>query len=100
MRCDGVCRRRYASFRAKVGRAYWLASLVSFHLTPSLLVFFALGPVFAPLADGASSPLNAGEMTAAGLTLAAIAVESVADEQLRLVRASDAVLAHLAVCER
>ena len=89
---------RYANIRlqlAEVGRQqmasnlagavlYWSCSLVSLHLTPTLLVFGALCPLGRVVLQGSDAPpLCAFDAAAAFVTAAGIAVEAVADEQLR-----------------
>ena len=61
---------------------YWLVSLVSLHLTPSLLVYSALCPLGRVVLQGsAAPPLCALDAAAALLTAAGIALEAIADEQ-------------------
>jgi len=75
--------------RTKSPALYWVASLVSLHLTPTLLVFAALRPLgLAILA--APAPLRHAEAGAALVSAAAILLEGVADEQLRRFRQSQA----------
>ena len=63
---------------------YWQVSLVSLHLTPSLLVYSALCPLGRVVLQGtAAPPLCALDAAAALLTAAGIALEAIADEQLR-----------------
>ena len=63
---------------------YWQVSLVSLHLTPSLLVYCALCPLGRVVLQGsAAPPLCALDGVAALLTAAGIALEAIADEQLR-----------------
>ncbi|MCA9516800.1 MAG: DUF1295 domain-containing protein [Myxococcales bacterium] len=73
---------RYRDLRARSGRAYWLVSLTGIHLFPTALVFAGMLPVWAVLTGpgGALGPLD---VVAAVVTASAIAVEAVADAQLR-----------------
>lgn len=76
---------RYRDMRPKAGRAYWLLSLLGFHLMPTALVFVGC----LPLAFALTSPAPLGPLGLAGgfVTLGAIAIEGIADEQLRSFRA-------------
>eukprot|EP00445_Apocalathium_hangoei_P036817 CAMPEP_0203950244 /NCGR_PEP_ID=MMETSP0359-20131031/84428_1 /ASSEMBLY_ACC=CAM_ASM_000338 /TAXON_ID=268821 /ORGANISM="Scrippsiella Hangoei, Strain SHTV-5" /LENGTH=331 /DNA_ID=CAMNT_0050882401 /DNA_START=48 /DNA_END=1043 /DNA_ORIENTATION=+ len=67
-----------------VGRLYWLLSLTSLHLTPSLLVFFGLGPLQRLWTSGASGapPLGALDAVAAAVSMAAMLANGAADTQL------------------
>ena len=68
---------------------YWLFSLSSLHLTPTLLVFFAFAPAAATVLaapPAALPPLCAVDAAAAAATLGAIAYEAWADETLRRFR--------------
>lgn len=67
--------------------AYWMVSLTSLHLTPTLLTFFTLAPVGLLIISGPPTPPAPDASAAAvALTLAAVAVEAVADEQLKAFR--------------
>lgn len=79
---------RYVEIRGKTGRAYWLVSLVGIHVMPTLWVFLGVLSVIPALAS--SAPL--GPLDAIGLvvTASAIALETLADEQLRRFRRDDA----------
>jgi steroid 5-alpha reductase family enzyme len=74
---------RYVTIRHKTGRAYWLASLVTIHLMPTLWVFAGLLPLYAALSPQSERPFGALDVVATVVTLAAIIVETVADRQLR-----------------
>lgn len=71
---------RYAEMRAKTGKAYWLVSLLAFHMMPTVVVFLGCLPLW--YATRAAEPLGVLDVVAAVLTLAAIGIETVADEQL------------------
>ena len=72
---------RYREIRSKTGRGYWPASFVSIHLMPTVWVFLGLLPLFPALAQ----PGDFGILDAAAglVTLAAVVIETVADQQLR-----------------
>ena len=76
---------RYVDMRQKTGRAYWLVSLLGIHLFPTLMVFGGCLPLYAALARGAR-PLNFVDALAALVTGLAIAIEAIADAQLRRFR--------------
>lgn len=73
---------RYREIRARTGRWYWPASLFSIHLFPTAWVFLGLLPLWPALALP-SAPLGWLDALAGLVTGAAIAVETVADLQLR-----------------
>lgn len=73
---------RYVDFRTKTGRGYWLMSLTGLHLFPTLMVILGCLPLHAAL-SGPAVPFGALDVVAALVTLAAIAIETLADEQLR-----------------
>jgi steroid 5-alpha reductase family enzyme len=72
---------RYVEIRAKTGKAYWPASLVSIHLLPTAWVFLGLVPIFPALMRSSGfTILDVGAVLVTGL---AIAIEAIADRQLR-----------------
>jgi len=73
---------RYADLRAHSPRAFWAVNLFGLQLFPTVLVFAGLVPVFVVLTAPAR-PLGPLDAVAAGLLVLAIAVEAVADRQLR-----------------
>lgn len=73
---------RYVDIREKAGKLYWPASLAGLHLMPTLWVFLGLLPAYPALALPGRAP-GALDVVAAVVTGAAIAVEAVADLQLR-----------------
>jgi steroid 5-alpha reductase family enzyme len=73
---------RYREIRARAGRWYWPASLVAIHLLPTGWVFLGLLPLFPAVALPAR-PLGWLDAAAALLAAGAIALEAVADGQLR-----------------
>jgi len=89
---------RYADIRKQMTGSeggssivYWMISLVSFHLTPTLLVFACLAPVgrlilletHTPSSNGGGGPWA---IAAVAFTLGSIATEAIADNQLRCYR--------------
>lgn len=77
---------RYPELAAKVGGAnavYWVLSLLSLHLTPTWLVFFAVGPMQRVWTEGSAGP-PPGPADAAGVLVAllSIAANGLADSQL------------------
>ncbi len=76
---------RYVDLRRRTGRAYWLVSLLGIHLLPTVWVFLGLLPAYVALV-GPERPFGALDAVATVVTAAAIAVEGVADLQLRLFR--------------
>ena len=73
---------RYVELRENTNAPYWLISLTGIHYFPTLQVFLACLPLYAALAVG-SRPLGVLDAIAALVTAAAIALETIADEQLR-----------------
>jgi steroid 5-alpha reductase family enzyme len=73
---------RYVEIRRKTGRAYWPASFVSIHLMPTAWVFLGLLPLYPALALP-GRPAGLLDLVAAAVTACAVAVEAVADLQLR-----------------
>jgi steroid 5-alpha reductase family enzyme len=71
---------RYVEIRGKTGKAYWPASLASIHLLPTAWVFLGLIPLFPALTRSGFTGLDIAATVVAGL---AIAIEAVADHQLR-----------------
>lgn len=73
---------RYREIRARTGRLYWPASLLSIHLMPTAWVFLGMLPAHAALA-APGRPLGPLDLLAAAVTAGAIALEATADRQLR-----------------
>ena len=69
-------------------------SLTGIHYFPTLQVFLACLPLYAALAIG-SRPLGALDALAALVTAGAIALETIADEQLRAFNRTQAARRHL-----
>ena len=73
---------RYSNMKEQLGSAlYWPASLLGLHVMPTVLVFLGCLPLYAVLAAG-TRPLGLLDGVAALVTLGAIALETVADQQL------------------
>jgi steroid 5-alpha reductase family enzyme len=77
---------RYVDIRAKTGRLYWPASLAGLHLFPTVQVYLGCFPLLPALTS--PRPLGPLDAVAAAVTLGAVLVETLADEQLRAFRRS------------
>lgn len=73
---------RYVDFRKSTGRAYWLVSATGLHLFPTVQVFLGCLPLAVALARP-GRPLGALDALAFAVTAGAIAMEWIADNQLR-----------------
>ncbi len=73
---------RYQEIRRRTGRLYWPASFLTIHLMPTAWVFLGMLPVYPAVARPAPG-LTALDALAVAVTATAIAVEGVADAQLR-----------------
>ena len=73
---------RYREIRRRAGRLYWPASLLSIHLLPTAWVFLGMLPVHAALVGPGRAP-GPLDLLAALVTGGAIALEAIADRQLR-----------------
>lgn len=71
---------RYVDIRVNTGRAYWPASLFGLHLMPTVMVYLGCLALYPALTS--PRPIGLLDALAAVVTLGAIAVELVADEQL------------------
>jgi len=71
---------RYVEIRGKTGRAYWPASFVAIHLMPTAWVFLGLLPIFPALDRPGFAMLDVAAIL---VTALAIAIETIADHQLR-----------------
>jgi steroid 5-alpha reductase family enzyme len=78
---------RYVDFRHKTGKAYWPVSLLGLHLFPTVMVLLGCLPLHAALAVSAT-PFGLLDAVAIVVTLGAIVIETLADEQLRRFRQS------------
>ncbi len=73
---------RYVGFRTQTGKLYWLVSFSALHFFPTVMVFLGILPLHAALVANPTG-FGALDVVAAVVTLAAIVIETVADEQLR-----------------
>jgi len=75
---------RYRDLQKKFGKGalYWLVSLTGLHLFPTALVLLGLLPTVAIFAGGPAA-LGMLDIVGAGVVLAGVGLELVADEQLR-----------------
>jgi steroid 5-alpha reductase family enzyme len=74
---------RYLDFRERMpGPLYWVVSFLGFHAFPTLIVFAGLAAAF-PALVRAGRPLGALDAIALAIGLAGIALEWIADRQLR-----------------
>lgn len=78
---------RYVDFRTKTGKLYWVTSLFGLHLFPTVMVLLGCLPLGAALVTPGPA-FGVLDVVAAIVTLGAIAIETVADEQLRAFRRS------------
>jgi len=78
---------RYSAYRRLGTVRYWLVSMAGLQLLPTLVVFAALLPVYA-LTRGPGNGPNLLDAVAALVALAALTLETAADEQKRRRRAS------------
>jgi steroid 5-alpha reductase family enzyme len=76
---------RYVDFRRRYGRLYWPVSFLGIHLFPTIMVFLGCLPLYATAVSGGA---GLGWLDALGtlVTLFAIGLGFVADEQLRRFR--------------
>lgn len=77
---------RYSDFRGAWGRWYWPGSLAGIHMFPTLMTW--LGSLALHPALRAATPLNLVDLLAFVVTLAAISIEWLADEQMHAYRLS------------
>ena len=73
---------RYQDLRKKAGRWFWLVDLVGIELMPTVMVFLGCLSLYPALVTGKNSfgPLDVAAII---VTAGAIAIETIADEQLR-----------------
>jgi steroid 5-alpha reductase family enzyme len=76
---------RYISFRERFGRGYWPVSFLGIHLFPTVMVYLGCLPLYALTRSGA---VGLGWLDGLGIvvTLGAVILAFVADEQLRAFR--------------
>lgn len=80
--------RRYAAMRQKFGRRWWWRSLFQVFLLQVILIFLLPAPLQAAVWPGA--PLGPLDLIGAGLALAGLSFEAVADAQLARFQKHDA----------
>lgn len=73
---------RYVDFRQKTGKAYWLVSFTALHFFPTVMTYLGSLPLGAALVDGRAD-FGWLDLVAAVITLMAVGIEGLADEQLR-----------------
>lgn len=73
---------RYVDLRHKTGKLYWLVSLFGLHMFPTFQVFAGCVGMYVALTAG-GRPLGVMDAVATVVTLGAIVIEALADEQLR-----------------
>ena len=73
---------RYEDLRKTTGSWFWLVELTGIEVMPTVLVFLGCLPLYPALAAGHNS-FNTLDIVAIVLTVGAILLEAVADEQLR-----------------
>ncbi len=71
---------RYVDLRRKTGRAYWLVSLFGIHTMPTVMVYLGCLSLYPALTS--PRPLGPLDALAAAVTLGAVTIELLADEQL------------------
>jgi steroid 5-alpha reductase family enzyme len=76
---------RYVGFRRRSGRFYWPVSFFGIHLFPTIMVFLGCLPLYA-VAGPSADAFRWLDIVAALITLAAVGIAFVADEQLRVFR--------------
>ena len=76
---------RYVDLRKKTGKLYWVVSLLGLHLMPTVMVYLGCLPLHSALVTGAAG-FGVLDVLAAIVTLGAIVIEALADEQLRAFR--------------
>jgi len=72
---------RYSKLEEDQGSLYWIVSFSGIHLFPTVVVFLGLIPLFYIFQDPSS--IGIIDMVALLVTLSAIVIETVADEQLK-----------------
>ena len=78
---------RYVAIRGRTGRAYWLVSWVGIHLMPTLWVYLGSLSLIPAIATG-TQPLGILDALAFAVTAGALAIETLADQQLLVFRRS------------
>ncbi len=73
---------RYVKIKKKTGVFYWPSSFISIHLMPTLWVFAGMVPVYYAI-NANTTPVSILISLATLLTIVAISLETIADNQLR-----------------
>ena len=81
---------RYVGFREATGRLYWPVSFLGIHLFPTVMVFLGCLPMYAVSAGDPATALGWLDVVGVVVTLGAIVLAFVADEQLRVFRQDSA----------
>jgi steroid 5-alpha reductase family enzyme len=76
---------RYVDFRLRFGRLYWPVSFIGVHFFPTAMVYLGCLPLYAIMREGGAA-LNWLDIVGTLLTLSAVALAFIADEQLRVFR--------------
>jgi steroid 5-alpha reductase family enzyme len=76
---------RYVGFRRRAGRLYWPVSFLGIHLFPTVMVFLGCLPLYAVAQPGGDG-IGWLDIAGTAVTLGAIMLAYVADEQLRRFR--------------
>ena len=75
---------RYISISGKTGKYYWVVSFLGIHLMSTIFAFLGCLPLFYTMGD--TSPLSPFEFVALLVSVSAILLEWISDEQLRSFR--------------
>ena len=78
---------RYERIASKTGKLYWLVSFLGIHYFPTVMVFLGCLPLVYTLKSNA--PLGLWDLVASVITLGAILIETIADEQLKKFKRQD-----------
>lgn len=73
---------RYRNFRSSTGKWFWFVDLFGIELMPTLIVFLGCLSLYPALAAG-NNAFNILDITAIIITIAAILLEAISDEQLK-----------------
>ena len=73
---------RYLKLENDQGKLYWLVSFTGIHLFPTIVVFLGLIPLYYIFQD--ASPIGLIDIVAMIITMSAIIIETVSDEQLKI----------------
>lgn len=80
---------RYGKLAEDSGPLYWVVSFLGIHLFPTLIVFAGLLPVYA--ASRMADPVGIFDILGLLISLAAVAIEYISDEQLRRFKSGNTV---------